>query len=107
MSEDKIKASRDEATRDKVQAQFDKLSAEIDKLKAEADEISADQRTKFYDYVETLDEKREQLKDQVDDLREASGAAFEEIESGMKEAWQRVAIAKKAAEARFSQQLNQ
>ena len=93
--------NRDEATKDKVKAQFDKLSAEVDKLKAEAEEISADQRMKFYDYVETLNEKRDDLKGRVDELSDASDAALDEIQTGMKDAWQRIAIAKKAAEARF------
>jgi hypothetical protein len=94
-------ASDAEATRNKVKAQFDKMSAEIDKLKAEAEKISADQRREFYDYVETLDEKRNRLKSRIDDLKEAGDSAIGELEAGMKEAWQRIAIAKKAAEARF------
>lgn len=103
-SEDKTSASSSEATKDKLKAQYDKLSAEIDKLKAEAEQISADQRMKFYDYIETLDEKRDKLKSRVDDLKDASGAAVDELETGIKDAWQRVAIAKKAAEARFNRE---
>lgn len=103
-SESNTATSREEATKDKVEAQFDKLSAEIDKLKAEAEEISADQRMKFYEYIETLDEKRDRLRSRLKDLRQASGSAMDEIEAGMKDAWQRVAIAKKAAEARFKRE---
>lgn len=106
-SEDKTSASKNEAKKDKFKAQFDELSAEIDKLKAEAEKVSADQRKKFYDYVETLDEKRNQLKSRVDELKDASGAAIDELETGMKDAWQRVAIAKQAAEARFNREAGQ
>lgn len=101
MNESTSAASGEEATKAKVKARFDKMSAEIDKLKAKAEEISADQRREFYDYVEALDEKRNQLESRIDDLKEASGSAIDELETGMKEAWQRIAIARKAAEARF------
>lgn len=93
--------SKEKAQKQKLEAQMQELDAELDKLKAQAKEASADQRLKYNQYLEALDEKRQGLKKKFDNLKEDSGDAFDELQAGMKDAWQRLAIAKRAAEARF------
>lgn len=94
-------APEKKAFRDKFKAQLDELSAEIDKLKAQAEQVGASQRMKYYEYVDGLDEKRDKIKKQLSELQDASGDALDELKAGMKDAWQRLAIARKAARARF------
>lgn len=84
-----------------VKANLDILKADVDKLKAQAEKIEAEQRSRFFQYIEELDENRETIARKLDELKDAGGKARDDIERGLKEAWDRLAIAKKAAEARF------
>ena len=87
--------------RKEVNANLEMLKADVAKLKARTEQIEADKRSRFAQYVEELDENRASLARQIDELRDAGGKARDDIERGLKEAWDRLAIAKKAAEARF------
>ena len=84
-----------------VRANLDVLKADVAKLKAQAEKVEAEQRSRFFQYIEELDENRETIARKLDELKDAGGKARDDIERGLKEAWDRLAIAKKAAEARF------
>ncbi len=85
----------------RLEARMQELDAEVDKLKAQAKMASADQKARYNEYLDALDEKRESMKNKLAGLKDDSEDAFDEIKAGMKDAWQRLAIAKKAAEAQF------
>ena len=84
-----------------VRANLEMLKADVAKLKARSEQIEANQRSRFDQYIEQLDENREAVARKLDELKDSTGRAREDIERGLKEAWDRLAIAKKAAEARF------
>lgn len=84
-----------------VRANLDMLKADVEKLKARAEQIEAKERSRFAQYIDELDENRAAIAQRLDELKEAGGKARDDIERGLKDAWDRLAIAKKAAEARF------
>ncbi len=84
-----------------VDASLEMLKADVAKLKARAAKMDAEGRSRFDEYVEELDRKREEISEQLSDLADAGSKAKGDIERGLKEAWDRLAIAKRAAEARF------
>ena len=90
-----------EAYRSKLEGQMQELDAEVDKLKARARQAGAEQRIKYNEYLDVLDEKRETIKSKMSELKDDGEDALDELKAGMQDAWQRLAIAKKAAEAQF------
>lgn len=84
-----------------VSANLEMLKADVAKLKAQAEQIEAKERSRFARYIEELDANRATIARRLDELQDAGGKARNDIERGLKEAWDRLAIAKKAAEARF------
>lgn len=87
--------------KEEVRANLEMLKADVAKLKARASQIEATERSRFAQYIDELDENREALVGRVEELKHAGGKARDDIEQGLKEAWDRLAIARKAAEARF------
>ena len=87
--------------KEEVRANLEMLKADVAELKARACQIEATERSRFARYIHELDENREALVRRVEELEHAGGKARDDIEQGLKEAWDRLAIAKKAAEARF------
>ena len=84
-----------------VRANLEMLKTDVAKLKARAEQIEARERSRFAQYVDELDESRDAVARRLDELRDAGSNARDDIERGLKEAWDRLAIAKKAAKARF------
>lgn len=85
----------------KIKAELDELRAEVDKLKAGAEKQTAESRMRFDQYLSALDRKSNQIGEKLESLRDTSGEAMDDIRLGLRDAMQRLAIAKKAAEARF------
>ena len=90
-----------EHSQQKIQAELTELRAELTKLRALAEKENADQRKKFDRYLDALNEKSEDVSAKLDSLKESGGDAADDIKKGLKEAWERLAIAKQAAKARF------
>lgn len=90
-----------EMYKQEVNASLEMLKADVAELKARTEELDAEGRSRFHDYVEELDEKRAEISKQLAGFAEAGGKAKNDIERGLREAWDRLAIAKRAAEARF------
>lgn len=93
--------NRTELYEQEIRAELAQLKAELDTLKARAAEEEAEQRLKFDRYLETLSNKSEEVGEKLESLKDSGGDAVDDIKSGLKEAWERLAIAKQAAEARF------
>lgn len=85
----------------KIRAQLDRLRAEIETLKAKASDNSSESQTKFERYLETLDEKSNDVGEKLESLKDASDEAINDITKGLKDALGRLEIAKRAAKARF------
>lgn len=93
--------TRTELYEQEIRAELAQLQAELDTLKARADQERAGQPMKFEEYLATLTEKSEEVGDKLENLKYSGSDAVDDIKTGLKEAWQRLAIAKRAAKARF------
>lgn len=86
----------------KVAAELDKIKARVDLMKAEAKGAAAEQRTKFDNYLAALEERTEKVEEDIKSMGESGEAAKKDIEEGLSDAKDRLAIAVKAAQARFN-----
>ena len=86
---------------DKVRSDLDQLREEVDSLKAKSEQHDARRDSRFYRYLERIDEKREAVRERIDALDTTSQNTWGEVRDGLKEAQQRLAIAKLAARSRF------
>lgn len=71
----------------KMDAQIREWSAKIDVLKAKADKAGAEQKVKYYERIESLQNKRKELENKFDELRNSSELAWEEFRGGVEQAW--------------------
>ena len=87
---------------DKLRADLARIRREVEQLQALADEAGLPPRRRFARYLDLLDRKQVDIKDAIDGAERPDGLIVRSIERAIKEAWQRLAIAKAAAEARFN-----
>jgi len=90
-----------EPYRQKVTAELEKIGSEVRRLQAMAAEASTDGHDRFANFVNEIDDRRRKVADRLDELDDASREALADINEGLKDARQRLMIAKKAAKARF------
>lgn len=93
--------NRTELYEQEIRADLAQLRAELDTLKVQAEQEKLERSEKLAGYIETLSEKSEEVGEKLENLKDSGGDAVGDIKNGLKEAWQRLAIAKRAAEARF------
>jgi len=82
-------------------AELEKIGAEVARLKALSAEARAETRDKFADFVADLDDRRQQVADRLEKIEDSSLDAYADIRAGLKDARNRLLIAKRAARARF------
>ena len=93
--------TRTELYEQEIRAELAHLKAELDSLQVEAARKKLEQESKLDDYLKTLADKSEEVGKKLDNLRESGSDAADEIRAGLTEAWERLAIAKNAAKAKF------
>ena len=93
--------TRTELYEQEIRAELAHLKAELDSLQTEAMRAKLEQESKLDEYLTTLTEKSEAVGKKLDNLKDASSDAADEIRAGLTEAWERLAIAKNAAQAKF------
>jgi hypothetical protein len=89
--------------KNKVRTELNKLSEELRALKSRVDDSKSTTRdVKFCHYLEVLEDTHNNVSQQLSDLDGSDNdAAMNAVKRGLTEAKQRLAIAKKAAAARF------
>jgi hypothetical protein len=87
--------------RDKIRAELAELSAEMDKLKAKAAAAKSEQAAKLNHYLDALEDTRDNVITRLESIKDSGSDAMDDIKLGLQEAKQRLAIAKRAAQARF------
>lgn len=85
----------------KIKSELSQLQEELEKLKAQAAVEETENRSEFDRYLDTLDEKSAAVSIQLESLEDTSSDALDEINRELREARQRLAIAKRAAVAKF------
>ena len=86
---------------DRIRTELDDLKLEIEKLKSKSAESDSARNGRFDRYLDTLDAKRIEVRDRLDSTAQAGDDSWDEVRQGLKEAQQRLAIAKLAARSRF------
>ncbi len=92
---------RKEAYAKKVQAQLDEWDADIKKLRAKAEQAEANAQIQYQKQIETLQSKRDSVKDKLSGLKRASGDAWEDLKEGLESAQDALGAALKSATARL------
>lgn len=87
--------------RDRIDAELSRMRHDLDSLKAAVQENGDEEPTRFTRYVDAIEQKQEKISNRLDTLPVEGNKAKREIEKGVKEAWDRIAIATKAAKARI------
>lgn len=93
--------TRTELYEQEIRAELAHLKAELDSLHVEAERKKLEQESKLEDYLKTLSDKSEEVGKKLDNLKDSGSDAVDEIRAGLTEAWERLAIAKNAAKAKF------
>jgi len=75
-----------EAYEKKIEAQLKEWNADIDKLQARADSAEADAQLEYYQQIDDLRAKQEEAQTKLDELKEASDDAWEDLKAGVNSA---------------------
>jgi predicted nucleic acid-binding Zn-ribbon protein len=86
----------------KLHQKLDEWNAEIDKLKAKADRAEAESRVKYLKKIEDLEEKHITAEKKLAELREAGEGAWQDLKSGLQNAWDAMEEALTSARSRFN-----
>ena len=85
----------------KMHAKLDEWNAEIDKLKAKADQAEAESRIEYQNRIEDLRDKRKEAEKKMSQVKEAGEGAWEDLKSGVQNAWDAMDKAVKSARSKF------
>jgi Tfp pilus assembly protein PilO len=70
----------------RLETEIDKMDARIEELKAKFKKASADAKIKYQQQLNEIEENRDQLKMQLQKLKNSSGEAWQEISNGLEKA---------------------
>lgn len=93
--------SNKDAYEQKLQAKLDEWQADLDKLKAKAKGAEADARIEYQEEIDRLESQRNEARQKLAELREASDDAWEDLKDGVERAWDSVSESFKSARSRF------
>lgn len=86
---------------EKMKAKLDEWDAEIQKLEAKARQAEADARLEYEDEVRELKQKRSETRAKLDELGQAGGQAWSDMQSGVESAFDDLSAALDRARKRF------
>jgi hypothetical protein len=90
-----------EVYRKKREAELKELSARLDALEAQAKHAPAEAKIGYPEQIYELQEKRRNLKEQIDGIKDASGDAWKGLAKGVEEAITDLRTALDVAATRF------
>lgn len=71
----------------RLHRQIDRASRRIDDFKLQTHLAKADAKAAFDERVESLEKKRNKLKDEIDHLHQSTSNAWEDLADGCKKSW--------------------
>ena len=93
---------KQQAYRDNMNAQLREWQAKIDALKAKVEKANTEQKIKYYEEIESLYTKQEQVHEKLDELRNAGEDAWEDVKSGVETAWKDLRLSVERAAQKFT-----
>ena len=92
-----------EAYREKLEAQMREWSAKIDLLKARADKAEAEGKIEYKDRIEDIRQRKAAVQAKLQELQNASDAAWKDIKAGTEKAAADLRDALQSAFSKFKQ----
>jgi chromosome segregation ATPase len=92
-----------EAYQEKMEAQLKQWEAEIAKLEAKADKAKAQAKIEYYEHLEELRSKRDNARQKLTSLKQASDAAWDDLKTGLDDVWKDLETAVDSAATRFKE----
>ena len=86
---------------EKLDAQLEEWSAQMALLKAKADSAMAEVKIQYYKTIEDLQYEQDTARMKLGELKGASDEAWEEIKTGVEEAWTVVQDSLRSAASKF------
>ena len=86
---------------EKLDAQLEEWSAQMTLLKAKADSAMAEAKIQYYKTIEALQYEQDTARMKLGELKGASDEAWEEIKTGVEEAWTIVEDSLRSAASKF------
>ncbi len=99
----KITVENQDAYVAKLKAKLDEWNAQLHQLEALAGAAQADKQQVYNEHIATLQQHRDSAQQQLAQLQQASGGAWEDMKHGLEEAWMRIDQAFVKARARFNE----
>jgi 4-oxalocrotonate tautomerase len=90
----------------RLQTQFEEWKPEIDRLKSKAEQVTADAKSEYHKLIDDLQDKQKTARIKLDEIRQSSGGAWEDLKTGIEGAWKEMEKALKAAVSKFKPEKN-
>jgi len=78
---------------EKAKARIDQWNADIEKPQAKADEAKADAKIEYEKQLKQLRAHRDEAKEKLDEMAEASDSAWDDLKAGFESAWDKISSA--------------
>jgi hypothetical protein len=75
------------AYQQQMEAQFKEWSAKIDVLKAKAEKAEAKAKVGYYEVIEQVRSRQDQLRQRLEALKRGGTGAWEDLKGGVEKAW--------------------
>lgn len=85
----------------KMKAKLDEWNAEIAKLEAKSRQVEADAKTAYEQQIESIKEKRQATRENLDTMRQAGENAWKDLKAGVENAAASLGEAIRSAQSRF------
>ncbi len=89
------------AYEEKLDAQLKEWSAQLTLLKAKADNAKADIKIRYYETIDILQRRKDEVSHKFHELRVASDEAWADLKTGVEKAWSDAKAAYQDAMSRF------
>ena len=93
-------SKRDEYV-EKLKHKLDDWNEDIDELEAKADHVKADMKEKYQEELKVVHQQRETVKQKANELIESGEEAWEELRTGVEDAWHKLTEAIDWAHSKF------
>ncbi|MHB8882816.1 MAG: sll1863 family stress response protein [Thermodesulfovibrionales bacterium] len=89
------------AYEEKLDAQIEEWNAQIALFKARADKAKAEAKIEYYKTIEALQQKQNEARAKLQELKTAGDEAWEDLKTGAEKAWDEVKTAFHSASSKF------
>ncbi len=81
---------------------MNKWGSDIEALEARASEAAADAKIEYFEQIDNLKKHQRDSQAKLDDLRQSSDSAWEDMKAGMEQSWNSLEKAVNNAASRFN-----